>query len=378
MTKISSRLYKLAIPFNLTFSHSEASRSVCDSRIVELGAGSHRGYGEIILRSYVNDPQGKLGTEDRINRRVAEILGELTGKGVPSLESLRTFLLDNPWEKPDLPLLAGIETALLDLLCRRNGTDIYGLLGRRPLRKEIRYGGILPILSPGTMEKILRSYGKLGITYLRIKLSGDYGYNDRTLALAREILGTDFDIRVDVNCGWNLESALGHLDLLRSRGVTLVEEPLGADPEPMGILAEKSRGSGVSYVADESAVLFGDVERIIGDGTFSMLNLRLAKNGGLLRVLELAERAEKGGLTYQLGSHVGETGILSVAGRIAASLMASPRYADGSFDDYILSGNITRRSYTFGPGGLAPVIEGDYMGYDVDREKLGDGVDLSL
>ena len=63
MTKISSRLYKLAIPFNLTFSHSEARRSVCDSRIVELGAGSHRGYGEIILRSYVNDPQGKLGTE---------------------------------------------------------------------------------------------------------------------------------------------------------------------------------------------------------------------------------------------------------------------------------------------------------------------------
>ena len=72
------------------------------------------------------------------------------------------------------------------------------------------------------------------------------------------------------------------------------------------------------------------------------------------------------GLKYQLGSHVGETGILSVTGRIAASLMKNPAYVDGSFDDYILSANITEKSYTFGKGGKAPVISGKGIGYDVD------------
>ena len=376
MPEITSRMYKLSIPFKLIFSHSEASRSACDSQILEVGSGNEKGYGELLLRSYVNDPRGILNSDERIAGRLKEMLGELTCEGMPGMAELSSFLLKDSWEKQDLPLLAAVEAAFLDLICRKQNKDIYELIGREPLRDEIRYGGILPILSPGAMEKILQTYLKMAIPYIRIKLSADYGYNDGALSLAREILGDGFDIRVDVNCGWDIDAAVKHLDLLRSRGVALVEEPLGALPEKMRILAKKSLGSGVGYVADESAVLFSDLDGIIKDGTFTMLNLRIAKNGGLLRVLAMSEKADDNGLTYQLGSHVGETGILSVMGRIAASLMKTPLYADGSFDDHILTDNITRRSYTFGMQGRAPVIRGNKMGYDVAKEKLVNPVDL--
>ena len=39
--------------------------------------------------------------------------------------------------------------------------------------------------------------------------------------------------------------------------------------------------------------------------TFGMINIRLAKNGGLLKALDMAETAAKAGLDYMCGCHVG-------------------------------------------------------------------------
>jgi muconate cycloisomerase len=80
--------------------------------------------------------------------------------------------------------------------------------------------------------------------------------------------------------------------------------------------------------------------------------------------------ARQVGLDLQAGCHVGETGILSAIGRAAASLMPDAVYVDGSYDGYILSGNITTESFTFGRGGKAPVLRGHRLGYEVDESKL--------
>ncbi len=378
MSIISAVLYPLSIPFRMTFSHAEASRSVCDSYILELSDGKNSGFGELILRSYVNDPGGIFDSKPKISKRISEMIEELTdgNTGFITPDELKNKVLDSRWKNHELPLLAAVEGALLDILCRRNNADIYNLLGQPPKRMELVYGGVLPILSDEAMTGIIAAYHQIAIPYMRVKLSKDLSYNRHVLKTVRESFGSDYDIRVDVNCAWDIRTTLDHIDLLKSCGVKFVEEPVGADHEKMVNLAGRTRGSGVTYVADESAVSFDDIAGIAADKTFSMLNLRLAKNGGLLRVLELSLRAEKAGLKYQLGSHVGETGILSVTGRIAASLMKNPVYIDGSFDDFLLSDNITTESFTFGSGGKAPVITGKMMGYDVDTGKLGKGIVL--
>ncbi|MCP5515015.1 MAG: hypothetical protein H7A26_06095 [Spirochaetales bacterium] len=378
MSIVSAVLYPLSIPFRMTFSHAEASRSICDSYILELSDGENRGFGELILRSYVNDPGGILDSKQKISKRISEVIKELTGgnKEFITPDELKSKVLDGRWKNHELPLLAAVEGALLDLFCRRNNTDIYNLLGQPPKRMELFYGGVLPILSDEAMSRIIGIYRQMSIPYMRVKLSKDLSYNRYVLKTVRESFGSDFDIRVDVNCAWDIETTVDHLELLKSYGVRLVEEPIGADHKKMVNLAYRTRGSGITYVADESAVSFDDIDSIAADKTFSMLNLRLAKNGGLIRVLELSLRADEAGLKYQLGSHVGETGILSVTGRIAASLMEKPVYIDGSFDDFLLSDNITTESFTFGSGGKAPVITGKMMGYDVDISKLGKGIVL--
>lgn len=374
MPNLRAKVYTLSIPFNLTFAHAEASRSVCDSYILEMEQDGVRGYGELIMRGYVNDPEGILDSKDKIISRLSHLIRDLNGEGDHlSLKDLKVFVLDPSWEKQDLPLLAAIEAAVLDILCRRENKDIYELLQCTPKREDLYYGGILPILSEKGQMKFLTTYKEMAISYIRIKLSSDKAYNNLVLNTARKVLGDDFDIRVDVNCAWDVDAALDHLEILNRWGVKLVEEPLGADHKSMLILSGKSQGKGVGYVADESAVSYEDVEYIIRDKTFEMLNLRIVKNGGLFRVLKLADQAENAGLKYQLGSHVGETGILSVMGRLAASLMENPAYVDGSFDSYILSENITEKSYTFGLEGKASVVRADHMGYKVLSKMLGKG-----
>ncbi len=372
MSTLNADLYALNIPFKMTLSHSMASRSSCDSLVLRITDGVHSGFGETVLREYVNDLDGVFEDIGAIAERFGELIPMVTGKDGDSLnpERLREAVLAPGWTRQDLPLLTALEGAALDFLCRREEVDLYTLLGEPPLREELRYGGVLPLLSEAALGKMLHAYKKMEIPYMRIKLSGEEGYNRKTLGAARKIFGDRFDIRVDVNCGWTVEEAIGSLGLLSEYGVVLVEEPLGPDEKGMQALKDSSGDFPVVYVADESAVTFSDVDAIGVNRTFGMLNLRLAKNGGLLRVLELSKRADHNGLRYQLGCHVGETGILSMAGRAAAALMGNPEYVDGSFDGFLLSDNITTGDYTFGLRGKAPVLRERNMGYDVDLKKL--------
>ena len=75
------------------------------------------------------------------------------------------------------------------------------------------------------------------------------------------------------------------------------------------------------------------------------------------------------------GCHVGETGILSAAGRAAASMMNNPEYVDGSYDAHLLSENITEKDLSFGPGGKAEIIRGRGLGFKIDENKLQGATD---
>ncbi len=364
-----AELYHLKIPFKLNFSHAKADRFFSDSIILRLTGNSGTGYGEAVIREYVS------GNTD----------GELTAEFNNLLEPFRTdelsadrviSILENTDPDPSrLPLLCAVETAVLDLLCNAEKTDIYGLLGYAPIRNEIIYGGTLPLLPEQAAEKLLKGYKQLGITNLRIKINRDPEYNNGILSLARRIMGETFDIKVDANAGWTLDAAERNLPLLREWGVKIIEEPFGREEissgtQQLGNLIDSGLAEGMVFMADESALTAADILQAAEQKTFGMVNIRLAKNGGILKALKLAETAAKYGIRYMSGCHVGETGILSAAGRAAASIMKQPEYVDGSFDSHLLSGNITVDDLSFGEGGKAGIIRNSGIGFKIDQNKL--------
>ena len=184
------------------------------------------------------------------------------------------------------------------------------------------------------------------------------------------MLGSSFDIRVDANSSWTVGEAPKLLEVCSRYGVRVIEQPFNASITREEEVLREALAAGFQIMADEGALTAADIRRLASQGTCSSVNLRLSKNGGLSRVLLLSEEAKAHGLAYQLGCMVGETGILSALGRAAASLLAAPLYVEGSYDDQLLTDNITTRSLGFGERGRAAIMRNQGLGYEVSREKL--------
>ncbi len=80
--------------------------------------------------------------------------------------------------------------------------------------------------------------------------------------------------------------------------------------------------------------------------------------------------AKRHGLGYQLGCQVGETGILSAAGRQFACNFGGIRYVEGSYDRFLVHDTLTSSDLTFGYGGKAVRLQGAGLGVNVDEAKV--------
>lgn len=367
----TAELFQLKIPFKIGFSHAKAERFYSDSIILKVAARSGSdnitGYGEAVIRDYVS------GRTDSVIKAFTDILEPFREQKLLKEEVIVLLKNLNP-PVEQLPILCAVETALLQILCAEEKIDIYELLNKKPLRNEIIYGGTLPLLPLKAAESLLNGYKKMGITNLRVKIGKDPGQIDKTLQLVRRIMGDDFDIKTDANAGWSVQDAVEILPLLKNFGISIIEEPFGreavSDESSISLLKKTIDCSGITFMADESALNTDDITAAAINKTYGMVNIRLAKNGGILKALAMAEEAERKGIRYMCGCHVGETGILSAAGRTAASLMINPEYTDGSYDSHLLSGNITNEDLTFAYGGKADIIRGRGCGFSIEDQKL--------
>jgi muconate cycloisomerase len=364
-------LYFLKIPLRFSVTHgARAERTFSDSVVVKITGGNRQGFGEAVVRDYVS---GSLGTgaeyQQEAARVVSRLVAPLEGRFLPWPEMSR-YLAELECDSRDLPFLCAVEAALLDLGCKWTGAEIYSLLGLLPRRETISYGGVLPVFPADEAEKYLTLCRRLGLPNIKVKLNGDPDAVLAILSICRRIMGKAFDIRVDANSSWAVGDAEKLFDACGQHRVTLIEQPFNDSAHGAAEAMREARARGFVIMADEGALSSRDVQQLAGAGAYAAVNLRLSKNGGLSRVLRLSQEASRNGLSYQLGCMVGETGVLSCLGRAAAALLPAPLYVEGSYDDVLLTENITTRSMGFGPRGEAPVIRGEGVGYTVSAEKL--------
>ncbi|MBW2174821.1 MAG: hypothetical protein JRF64_09370 [Deltaproteobacteria bacterium] len=210
----------------------------------------------------------------------------------------------------------------------------------------------------------------LDINEVRLKMGRDFDQNQGTLEASRQALGSGCDLRVDVNGRWDLDLAKQHLPLLVSHGVSMLEQPLMSDDDNWGELADSLRTIDVKLMADESVCSIADLEQAIGDGHFDVVNVRLSKCGGFFNSLKIIQRIRAAGLNFQVGCQLGESGILSAAGRALCAISSDALYFDGSYDAFLLRENLTTEHVTFGHGGRAVPLRGPGLGIQVDLKNL--------
>ena len=199
--------------------------------------------------------------------------------------------------------------------------------------------------------------------------TGVEGVDDQALLRRlRRIVGSHFDLRIDANEAWTCQTLAARLSELLPLGITCVEQPVPHE-EVEGLAALRGR-VGVPFMLDESLCSRIDAQRAIDRGTCDYFNIRLSKCGGFLDSLKLATIAHQAGLGYQLGCQVGETGILSAAGRHFATSVANIRYLEGSYDRFLVRDRLTSEDLTFGWGGYAPALTRPGLGISIDEAAL--------
>lgn len=108
---------------------------------------------------------------------------------------------------------------------------------------------------------------------------------------------TDAILRVDANAGWDLDTALKLIPLLKELGVEFVEQPLAKDNwEGMKLLYKESA---LPLYGDESCVFETDVEKC--KDHFHGINIKLTKCGGITPARRMISKARELGMQVMVG-----------------------------------------------------------------------------
>jgi len=373
--------YHVLIPLRGKVKHASHTRSDTDSIVVccRLDDGTE-GWGEGLPREYVTGETIDTVVEQFRSADWRRQLGEAFSD-VPGALALceRIRVADRvPEGKRDSfghSLRCAVEIAVLDAAtraCQRPFSDVTSLVaqaaGVRGSSDRVQYSAA--ITSLGALGEVIRAIKVKLYAFCQGKMKvGVDGVDDRAaVGRIRRILGTRFDLRIDANEAWRCRDLEARLAPLLPLGISSLEQPVPhSDVE--GLAALRGR-VGVPLMLDESLCSVSDAERAIEKGTCDLFNIRLSKCGGFVPSLRIAATAHRAGLGYQLGCQVGETGILSAAGRHFATSVAGIRYLEGSFDRFLVAERLTVDDLTFRRGGWAPALRGPGLGIQIDRSAL--------
>ncbi len=326
-----------------------------------------KGYGEGTPRPYVTGEQPKDTT-----RALTELSREISGRDFASEDVILSFLeglYKNGYPSTAPSALCALELALLDLLSKRLGVPLWKLFRSRPASETITYSSILPLLDEKPRQAILRLTKEYKIRQIKTKASDI----DSTVKVVDEItraLGQDTDIRIDANAAFSSKDAVRLVSALKKKGLSIscMEQPVAKDD--LEGLKKVEEDSGIPVIADESFCSDDDLEKIISNKSCSGINVRLSKCGGMLKSAKIVERAKKAGMFCQLGCHVGETSVLSAAGRHLAALCGPFRFVEGCYSRFLLKDDVAEPPLEFGLFGNTSVPEKPGLGVDVTEEAL--------
>ena len=267
---------------------------------------------------------------------------------------------------------SGIDLALHDLLGRALGVPVCALLGgshrrRVPVAIEIAGG------APHDMAEACLAYMAKGVRAFKPKIGGYPDEDADRLRAIREAVGPDVSIRADANQGYSPKEAIRLCRLAETHGVglELLEQPVPAwDLQGM---AAVRRSVETLIEADESCYTIHDAMQLIRHEAADVLNIKIAKAGGLYRAKQIAALAQAAGLKCVLGTAFGLGVKIAAKLHLAASTVAVTDAVEfteiGLHDNLLAPPGAADLALPLDDGCL-PVPDGPGLGVELDETKL--------
>jgi L-alanine-DL-glutamate epimerase-like enolase superfamily enzyme len=315
-------VYRVCIPFRVSFGHALQWRNKTDTLIVRLTSDSGlTGWGEILPRPYLTGET----IANVLSGDLPDFARRWQGQNFESLPEVITALRLESVARRGLAALAGWELAVLDLAGKTFDFAAGEILGQTIL-PELEAGIVIGFDVPtAKLEKYCALLRMAGRHHVKVKVGlADDLYR---LEIANTVFGPAVPIRIDANAAWSVDEAVAALRPMQRCNVSSVEQPVASrDLNGMRAVREKT---GMAVIADESLCSARDAHSIIAARAADAFNVRIGKCGGLLASQDLVTIANDAGLSCQLGTLVGETGILSRASEIFAERVSGFKFLEG-------------------------------------------------
>lgn len=356
-------LYLLQIQLCMPIKHYLAERTHSENLVVKVVTDSGVvGFGEGIARQYVTGEVMESSLRFLQDHLIPELNGFHPSEPPDLIEALAELLSeDNRAQAP--AACCALELAILDAAGKTWSQSVAQMLGGGD--QPLIYSAVIPMMSPPSFHRLLHIIRDMEMSFVKIKVGNER--DTEVLSLAREILGHEVDLRVDANGAWSSEEAEKRIAAMMAYGISAVEQPVPKE-DILG-LKRVSEQVEIPVIVDESLCLERDAKKLVSLDACQVFNLRLSKCGGILAANRLYEIGRKKAITAQLGCQVGETGILSAAGRQLAATRKL-LYLEGSYSSYLLKDDIVNEPVEFGPGGVAQPLAGNGLGVSVNEETL--------
>lgn len=219
---------------------------------------------------------------------------------------------------------SAVECAAVDLDAQDRALPVVRVLGGAADVSGIRTDMTLSAGAPAQTAALAGEHAEAGFRCLKIKASAEHD-TVAVLAAVRSVIGRDVALRIDANQAWDAATAIRIIRACEDAGLALefVEQPVAA--HDLDALARVTAAVDTPIMADESVRTALDVRRIAERGAAHLVNLKLAKTGGLVEAASAARTAVEAGLGVVFGcmmeSHVGVTAAAHLAAAFAPEIV---------------------------------------------------------
>ena len=195
---------------------------------------------------------------------------------------------------------SAFDMALHDIAAKQANLPLYAFLGGR--KKIIQTDVTIGIDTPNKMAETAKRYIKNGVQIIKIKLGKNDQQDVERVSHIRNAVGDGIRLRIDANQGWDFITALETLNSIAKFNIEFCEQPMHTNLDPL--LPELKKKVPIQIMSDESVFDHYDAERLLATDSCDFINIKLAKSGGIIEAMKIADTAAFFQSTCMLGGMV--------------------------------------------------------------------------
>ena len=264
---------------------------------------------------------------------------------------------------------SAIEMACWDIWGKVEKKPVYELLGGavRPLTIRCRFsmGAYEPDRARARAVELVEE----GFTTIKVKVGGQAETDIERVQAVREAVGTELDLTIDANCGWDADTAIHCVNALDDCRLALNEQP--TPDGDYASLARVRRETKPPVMADDACFDLIHARELIRNDACDLLSVYPGKNGGIRKSKAIVDFAASHGVKCSIGSNL-EWDVGTAA--MAHLVVACPNMCVEDFPGDMLGPIYHKTRIAKNPvdirGPLVTITEQPGLGIDVDWDTV--------